>query len=222
MPTDPRAARAPRMVEVTAEVPAGLEDAAVDAMLGALDDLGIGGMGSSVPAAEYEANLAELDRLRAQLIQAQAETTRLRQLDATQQQVRAVCAEAEVEESDRLNGDLRARVAELEERIGTLVESRQHWRNAAGLRRQDEERQRRRADAAETQIQQAWNALDDLDREIAARAQHPNGQIGEAVRQGMATAAAQLRGSLLDTAAPPAETSPSERMSEQPPPHGAN
>ncbi|EFC80896.1 hypothetical protein [Parafrankia sp. EUN1f] len=62
---EPRAARAPRMVEVTAEVPAGLEDTAVDAMLDALDALGIGGMGASVPAAEYEARLEQDEKLRA-------------------------------------------------------------------------------------------------------------------------------------------------------------
>jgi hypothetical protein len=53
-----------RMVEATAEVPAGLDEAAVNAMLGALDDLGIGGDGSSVPAAEHQRWLEEGDRLR--------------------------------------------------------------------------------------------------------------------------------------------------------------
>lgn len=65
MPTpEPRAARAPRMVEVTAEVPAGLDEAATIAMFDALDDLGIGGIGSSCPAAEFEARLDQDERLR--------------------------------------------------------------------------------------------------------------------------------------------------------------
>ncbi|OHV42203.1 hypothetical protein BBK14_11315 [Parafrankia soli] len=52
------------MVEVTAEVPAGLDEAATIAMFDALDDLGIGGIGSSCPAAEFEARLDQDERLR--------------------------------------------------------------------------------------------------------------------------------------------------------------
>lgn len=63
-PEPDRPARAPRMVEIAFEIPAGLDIAATTAAFDALDELGIGAIGSSCPAAEFEARLDQNEKLR--------------------------------------------------------------------------------------------------------------------------------------------------------------